>query len=780
VSGVIGQSVLRTEDRPLLTGAAQFVDDLHLPGSAYATVLRSPHAHAAIRSIDVGAARAHPGVVDVLTAADLPESARIPMRMHSLPGMERFLQSPLARDKVRYSGDPVAVVVAESRYVAEDAAELIEVAYEPLDPVLDQEAAVESGSTALFEDAGTNVAAEVDIEFGDVDEAFESAAVVVEERVAIQRHAAVPLEPRGLAAAVDERTGTLTVWGASKIVHVNRRILAQMLGWERERVRLVELAVGGGFGARGEFYPEDYLIPFCAIRLGRAVSWTADREEDLRSTNHSREQVHRIALAMDADGRFLGLRDDLLFNTGAYVRTHGSLLPGMTAALLPGPYRWGSFRANARQVLTNKTPAGTYRAPGRYEANVARERIIDVAARRIGVAPDELRRRNLVEPEAMPYSTGTHADGHPVVYDSGDFPLLLDKALDLFDQDGALAWRDEPLPANKRRGVGYAYFVEKSAIAEWDYARVELNSAGKVVVHAGSASVGQGVDTVLAQICADGFGVGFEDVAAVHHGDTDDVPYGMGAFGSRATAMAGAAVMQAATVLRERVLETAGEMLEAAPEDLDIADGRVVPRGSPTLGVSLAEVAEAAQPVNALRRGGTPGLSEEGYFFSEDMSFPYGVHCAAVELDVETGAVEIERFAIAYDVGRAVNPMLIHGQIAGGAAQGLGGALFEEMAYGPDGQLVAGSFMDYLLPTSQEVPVFRVLVTEDAPSPRSPFGAKGAGEGGTSAAGAVLANAVSDALGTEALELPLTPERIVRLARASAARAGASAEATAR
>jgi CO/xanthine dehydrogenase Mo-binding subunit len=365
----------------------------------------------------------------------------------------------------------------------------------------------------------------------------------------------------------------------------------------------------------------------------------------------------------------------------------------------------------------------------------------------------------------MPYATGTHTDGHPVVYDSGDYPLLLGKALELFDHEGALEWRRQPPPPGKRRGVGFAYFVEKSAIAEWDYARVELNSAGKAVVHAGSASVGQGVETVLAQICADGLGIDYEGVAAVLHGDTDDVPYGMGAFGSRATAMAGAAVLRAAEVLRERVLEVAGDMLEAAPADLDIVGERVVPRGSPTLGVSLVEVAEAARPVNALRRGSAPGLSEEGFFFSEDMSFPYGVHCVAVEVDVETGAVEIERYAIAYDVGRAVNPMLIHGQIVGGAAQGLGGALLEEMAYGPDGQLVAGSFMDYLLPTAQEVPDFRVLVTEDAPSPRSPFGVKGAGEGGTAAAGAVLANAVSDALGVEALELPLTPERIVRLAR---------------
>ena len=763
-AGVIGRSVRRLEDRPLLVGQACFVDDLDLPGAAHAALLRSPHAHAAIESIDVTAALAHPGVVGVLTAADVPAGVRIPMRMFARPGMERFLQAPLAADVVRYSGEPVAVLVAESRYVAEDALELIDVAYRPLPPVLDAAQAVGDGAR-LFPDAGTNVAAEFTIAHGDVEAAFAAADVVVEERIVCQRHAAVPLEPRGLVAAHDPRAGTLTLWGAAKIVQVNRRILAKLLGWAEERVRLVELHVGGGFGARGEFYPEDYLIPLAAMRTGRPVKWVADREEDLRTTNHSRDQVHDIALALAADGRFLALRDRMTFDTGAYVRTHATVVPSMTAGLLPGPYRFGAYRCDVQQLVTNKTPSGTYRAPGRYEANLARERVIDIAARRLGTDPVELRRRNMIGPASMPYDTGTEIDGHPVTYDSGDYPRLLDHALDLFDDAEMRRWRDAPAPPRRRRGIGVAAFVEKSAIGHWDYARVELASDGRVVVHAGTASIGQGVETVLAQICADTLGVSYEEIAAVRHGDTDSVPDGMGAFGSRATAIAGAAVMQATERLRERLLSTAADVLEASAADLEVVPGGVAVRGSSSSHVSLAALAEAASPPNALRRGAEPGLTTEAYFMTDEMSFPYGVHCAAVEVDVDTGGVEIVRYAIAYDVGRAINPKLIDGQIVGGAAQGVGGAFYEELAYGPDGQLVTGSFMDYLLPTALEAPPVRVRVTEDAPAPLNPLGAKGAGEGGTAAAGAVLAGAVSDALGADATALPLTPERVVRLAR---------------
>jgi aerobic carbon-monoxide dehydrogenase large subunit len=753
---MIGSPARRKEDPSLLTGAAQFAADLDRPGMVHAHVVRSPLAHARVRSVRLDGARALDGVLAVFLAEDLPAAVRIPMRMYSQPGMERYLQPPLAVDTVRYAGEPVALVVASSRYVAEDAAELIDVEYEPLPPLLSAAEALEPEAPLLHPETESNRAGHIVIEHGDVDAAFAAAQLVVEETMSIGRHAAVPMETRGLLAELDDSTGTLTVHGAAKVVHVNRRLLADLLGWPEARVRLVELCVGGGFGARGEFYPEDFLVPWAAIELGLPVCWTEDRDEHLRSTNHSREQVHEIAIALDADGRFLALRDSFTNDAGGYVRTHGLVVPGLTAALLPGPYAWPAYRCAVHHVVTNKTPAGTYRAPGRYEANFARERLIDIAAHRLGVDPVELRRLNLVQPEAMPYTTGTHADGHPVVYDSGDYPLLLQKAVERFDYEALRRWQREESPGGRRRGIGIGLFVEKSGIAQWEYARVELDGRGRPRVFSGGACVGQGHATTLAQVCADALGVPFAHVEVIH-GDTAVVPYGMGAFGSRAATLGGSAVLLGGKRLRERILERAGDVLEIGTADLDIDGDRVIARGAPQHSISLADL------VAGLSGDGQP-LSEEAFFRSEDMTFPYGVHVAAVEVDLETGGVHIERYGIAYEIGRAINPMLVHGQIVGGLAQGVGGALLEELAYDADGQLLAGSFMDYLLPTAGETPHVEVLVTEDCPTPRNPLGAKGAGEGGTAAAGAAIANAVSDALGVEVTRLPLSPARVVALA----------------
>lgn len=763
---VLGESVLRLEDRPLLDGSSCFVDDLDLDGALHATILRSPHGHALIREIDTGDARAMPGVVDVLTGSDLPGDVRIPMRMYSQPGMEKMLQPPLALDRVRYSGEPIAIVLAESRYLAEDAAERIAIEFEPLPAVLDGRQALEPESPLLFPELGSNLVTEIEAGYGELDEIFKEAPIVIEADLACGRHAAVPMEPRGLTAEYDPRTDVLTTWGAAKIVHINRGILAKLLKVKEENLRLVELHVGGGFGARGEFYPEDFLIPYCAKRFERPVKWSSDREEDLRSTNHSREQIHEIAIAAAEDGTFLALRDTVTFNTGGYVRTHGTVVPSMTVGLLPGPYKWTAYHCLARQVVTNKTPAGTYRAPGRYEANFARERIIDMLAHKLEADPNELRKKNLIPRSWMPFKTGTHIDGQYVTYDSGDYPKLHRETLKLFSYRDALKWRRAKTAPHLRRGIGSAWFIEKSGIAKWDYARVSLGSDAKFVVHAGSASIGQGVETALAQICASALGVEFDRVSEVRHGDTAEVPFGMGSFGSRATAIAGGAVHRASTKLRERIIARAAEALEASEDDMRLVDGAVQVAGSPSRRVTLAELIEAQQPGLALARGDTPGFTEEAFFFAGEMSFPYGFHVAAVEVDVETGQVRIERYAIGYDVGCAVNPRLIEGQIVGGLAQGIGGALLEEFTYSEDGQLTAGSFMDYLMPTVQETPEdIRVRISEDAPSPLSPIGAKGAGEGGTSAAGGAIANAVSDALGAEAMRLPLSPAAIVELSR---------------
>ena len=746
-----------------MRGEARFADDVLRPDTLHAHVLRSPVAHARIVSLDASAALSSPGVHAVLTGKDLlPEQEPIPTRMFASPELSRYLQFPLARDVVRYSGEPIGIVVAESRYAAEDAAELVEIDFDLLEPVIHIDSALVPGSTLVHDSTGSNTAASFTIEWGDIDRTIAEAALVVEERIECGRHAAVPLETRGIVAEFDQRSGLLTVLGAAKIPHINRRILARLLGWPEERVRLVELHVGGGFGGRGEFYPEDFLIPLCAIRLGRSVAWAEDRQEHLRASNHSREQIHHVTIALDAEGRFLALRDRFYNNTGAYIRTHGLVVPGMTAAMLPGPYRWPSFRCDVNQVVTNKTPAGTYRAPGRYEANFVRERMIDIAAHRLGLDPVELRLRNLIEPSDMPYATGTHTDGHPVVYDSGDYRRLVGLTLDQFDREAWMRWRDAAT-GPRRRGIGIALFVEKSGIARWDYARVEIGSQGAATVYSGGASLGQGLETVLSQICAESLGIDYESVSVVH-GDTAVIPDGMGAFGSRATTLGGSAVLLSSEELRRRLLELASDHLEIPPADLVVAGDRVVAKGAESRYVTLAKLYELSRPANVLGSGGKPFLTEEAYFFADDMTFPYGVHCVAVEIDTETGGVELSGYTVGYDVGRAVNPVLIEGQIVGGAAQGIGGALLEELVYDDDGQLVAGSFMDYLLPTAGEVPFVDVLVTEDAPTSRNPLGAKGAGEGGTAATGAAVANAVADALGVEPTRLPLTPERIVELA----------------
>jgi aerobic carbon-monoxide dehydrogenase large subunit len=752
----IGASPLRKEDWPLVRGEGTFIADFKRPGMVHAFVVRSPLAHARFTTIDRTATLGAPGVLDVITAEDLPDRGRpIPTRMFADEGSNRFLQRPLADGVVRYSGEPVAVVIADTRYLAEDAAELLSIDYEPLDVVLDGDAAVEPGAPLLQPTTGTNVAGHLVVKTGNPDESFEQAHLVIKEEFRVQRHAAVPLETRGLLAEYDAATESLTLWGAAKIPHVNRTILARLLGWKDEsKVRLVELHVGGGFGARGEFYPEDFLIPFAAIRTGKPVQWVEDREENLRATNHSREQVHRAEIALEKDGTFLGLRDSLINNTGAYVRTHGMTVPGLSVSMLPGPYKWPSYRAEFRSVVTNKTPGGTYRSPGRFEINFVRERLVDMAAHQLGIDPVEIRRRNLIDRASFPHEVGTSYDGHPVIYDSGDYVLLLDKALAAFDYEGMKRWRHEPARDGLRRGLGIGYFVEKAGPAEREYARVELNDKGDVIVYTGSVSVGQGVETIFAQICVSHLGLPFERVTVVH-GDTALIPEGMGAFGSRAAMLGGAAVMGASDQIRKRLLDAAAEELEAAPADLMLTTEGVSVVGAPARNVPLTTLLSSL--------GGV--IKEENRFVCDLLGFPYGIHFAAVEVDPASGAIHIHRYAVAYDIGRCINPVLVKGQISGGLAQGVGGTLLEEFSFDESGQPQSASFMDYLLPTSEEVPDLELLITEDAPSPLNPLGVKGAGEGGTAAVGAAIGNAVSDALGREVTRLPLTPERVMELAR---------------
>ncbi len=761
----VGASIRRNEDPRLLNGRGRYVADIRLAGAAQMVVLRSPHAHARILGTDVTAARRASGVLDVITFADLPATVQpIPVRPTPLPSMVACLQFPLANDIVRYVGEPVAAVVAEDRYRAEDARELVQVEYEPLRVVTDAESGAARDAPRLHASLEDNVVASWTVEIGEVDAAFAQADLIVREQLRVQRHTGVPLETRGLVAEYDDGRGVLTMWGPTKVPHFNRGVLATMLGLPEHGIHFIEPEVGGGFGVRGEFYPEDFLVPWLAMRIGRPVAWVEDRLEHMLATNHSRQQVHQVELAVRSDGTILGLRDRFTNDHGAYVRTHGATVPKLTSALLPGPYRIPAYRSEAACVLTNKTPTGTYRGPGRFEAAFVRERALDLAAERLEIDPAEIRRRNFIAPAEMPYDLQIGVLDTPVIFDSGNYGRLLDQALERFDY---AAWRERRRAARAEGrlvGIGIGCFVEKSGLGPYETARVEIDLSGRVVLYTGITSLGQGMETILAQICAERLGVEPKEVTVVH-GDTAVVPPGGGSFASRGTVMAGNAADQAALRLREKLLALASHRLEVAAGDLEIAAGRVRVAGAPERGLTFAEAARAALPGQPLPAGSSPLLAESAYFVSEQMTYPYGVHIAAVEVDGETGQIEVLRFLIAYDVGRAINPMLVHGQLVGGAAQGFGGAVLEELVYDQDGQLASSTFMDYLLPTSAETPPFDVLLVEECPSPLNPLGVKGAGEGGTVGVSAALANAVSDAVGAPVRQLPLSPERVLGLVR---------------
>jgi len=768
----IGQSVRRVEDGPLLRGEGRFAADIDLPRQLHMRVVRSDVACGLLRAVDADAARAADGVAAVWTAADVAGVEPIDFRLRQ-PGFEQMLpyrQPVLARGRVRYVGEPVAAVFAEDAYRAEDAADEVVVEIDPLDPVLDPTA--EPGDFGDGLDTEAMVFTE---QVGDVEAALAAAHRVIELELSVGRHSGIPLECRGALARLHPDTGVLEVLGAAKVPFHNRDELARMVGMAPSRVVLREGHVGGGFGIRGELYPEDVLVALAAVRLRRPVKWIEDRREHMVAANHSRDQHHRVRAAIGPDGAIAGLDVAFTADQGAYVRTHGATVPTLTAALLPGPYRVPSYRVAGRVRLTNKTPAGTYRSPGRYEGTFVRERVLDAAADATGLDRLEVRRRNLIGPAEMPFDRGTSALGTRVVYDSGDYPRLMERAIEHWDLAAEARRLEDRRAAGEAVGIGYGFFVEKSGLGPYAGARVEVDEAGCVRVVTGAASVGQGVETVIAQICGEVLGVGLEAISVVH-GQTDQMAYGLGAFASRVTVMTGSAAHRAAVGLRDRIAEAAAELLEADPADLELAGGRVQVAGAPAKSLSLGEVAAAAAPGRPGAARGRPGLVCEDWFETTHMTYPYGFHAAVVRIDADTGRAAVERYLVAYDVGRAVNPMLVEGQVVGGAAQGIGGALLEEFAYDGGGQPLAASFMDYLLPTAAETPPVEVLVTEDAPSPLNPLGVKGAGEGGAAACGAAVASAIDDALGRpgSVRSLPATPEQIHRLAQEAGARSRSS------
>ncbi|HEX3487679.1 MAG TPA: xanthine dehydrogenase family protein molybdopterin-binding subunit, partial [Micropepsaceae bacterium] len=727
----IGRALARLEDEPLLRGQGRFADDIGFAGQLHMRVVRSQIAHGRILGIDTTAALAVKGVIAVWTAAEISYLGPIDFRDPAAEVLKPYRQYALARDCVRYVGDPVAAVFAEDPYTAEDAAALVGVELAELPPLLDVTAAPGEFASGLSTEPIT-----IENAYGDLDAAFEVAAHVIELELSIGRHSGVPLEARGAIARYDPERDVLELYGAAKVPHRTRDNLARVLGRVPESVHLKEGNVGGGFGIRGELYPEDVLVSAAARRFARPVKWIEDRREHLIAANHSREQHHRLRAAVDAQGHVLGMDDEFFHAQGAYVRTHGARVPDLTSGMLSGPYHMPAFRSRAHFRLTNKTPAATYRAPGRYEGTFVRERLFDAVAAKLGLDRVEVRRRNLISADAMPFARGLSALGTDVVLDSGDYPLLLDKTL------ARIGWNalQEECALRRRKGeavgIGLACFVEKTGLGPKDGVHIHLQSSGEIELVTGGASLGQGFETVMAQICADGLGVDYRRIRVVH-GQTDRIADGVGAHASRATVMTGSATYDAALNLRKAVIDIAAELLQAPAHALAIADGAVARRDKEAgPSITLAEIA---------RQHG--GLSCEGWHRTDHMTYPYGVHVAKLRVDRETGGVTIERFLVAYDIGRAVNPMMIEGQIAGGYAQGLGGALYEEFLYSADGQPLSASFADYLMPTACEVSPVGVLVTEDAPSPLNPLGLKGAGEAGVTAVGAAIASAIDDAIG---------------------------------
>jgi carbon-monoxide dehydrogenase large subunit/6-hydroxypseudooxynicotine dehydrogenase subunit gamma len=753
----IGQPVTRLEDPPLVAGRGAFAGDINFPHQLHMRIVRSAHAHGRIVSIDAAAARALPGVFAVWTAEDIAEVPPIDFREGSIPALDPYRQPVLAKGRVRYVGDPIAAVFAVDAYVAEDAADLVEAEIEELPPLLDAQAA-----PVEFSAGHSTEAALIRQGYGDVDAVFRTAPHVVEVALAIGRHSGVPLETRGAIGRYDAARGILELHGAAKVPHRIQELLSRMLGLPPSSIHVHESHVGGGFGIRGELYPEDVLVCVAAKRFNRPVKWIEDRREHLIAANHSRQQLHKIRAAVDDNGVILAIDDRYFHDQGAYVRTHAARVVHMTAGILPGPYRVPAYRALGHFRLTNKTPAATYRAPGRYETTFVRERLVDAIAEKLKIDRIDIRRRNAIGPEEMPYPRPLEALGEEIHYDTGDYVGLLDKLFVKIGWDALNADVKTRKAAGELVGVGVAMFVEKSGLGPTDGVNISIDTSGMVEIVTGGASIGQGFETVMAQVAADALGVDYRKCRVIH-GQTDRIAFGIGAHASRATVMTASATHIAALKLREKALDMAAELLQTTPGALDIVDGEVTRNdrpGGPSIG--LGAIAQNLAPTSKTRGNRDPGLSAEGWFRTEHQVYPYGSHVAVVRVDRDTGGVAVERYCIAYDIGRAINPATVHGQIVGGYAQGLGGALFEEFTYSERGDPLAVTFADYLLPAMHETPAPEVLLREDYTTPLNPLGIKGAGESGITGVGAAIASAIDDAIGMPGAikELPITPQRL--------------------
>jgi len=759
---MIGASVRRKEDWRFVTGRGRYVDDLRPADALHLAIVRGVHAHARVTAVAAGPARSIDGVVGVFTLDDLPELRGVlPPPPVAAVKLQEYRQSALADGLVRFAGEPIAAVVAVSPYLARDGAAAVSVEYEPLAAATDPERAIAPGAPLVHAHWSTNVAATVSVGFGDVDAVLRAADLVVTRRLEFGRMSATPMEPRAVAARWDAVTGTLHLWSTAQIPYVVAQRVAEALGLPADAVRVTAPDVGGGFGCKGPVYPEEVIAAVLARRLGRPIRWTETRGEGFVSTTHASGQIHEATLALRRDGSFLALVDDFLVDAGAYV-PRGAVVVNVTATHLPGLYRFDAFRGRGRLVVTHRAPTAPYRGAGRPQATFPVERLIDIAARELAIDPVELRRRNLIAREALPFQRGIpYRDGMPVVYDSGDYGALLDTAV---ERSGYRTFRDRQRAARgegRLLGFGLATYNEATGVGPHEGAAVTIEADGRVRVAIGPPSQGQGHETVLAQVCADRLGVALEEVT-VSGGDTARFPFGSGTYASRVTVIAGNAVAQAADAVRERVARLAALALECDAHDVVVAGGRAEVKGAPDRGLDFRALAALAVRPDVVRRLGDAGLSTTRYFSPESVTWAGGVHAATVEVDRETGAVTVLAYHVVHDAGHEINPRLVEGQAHGGVVQGLGMATSEGIVYDEAGQLLTATLMDYGLPRADATPAIDVTSC-DSPSPLNPLGVKGTGEGSAGPPPAALANAVADALAQAGVEVNAIPISRARL-----------------
>ena len=763
-SRLIGAPIKRREDPRLVQGLSHYVDDIKLVNTLHCTFLRSDYAHADIKSIDTEAAENLAGVVNVITGADISGKVGSIPCAAEIEGLKVPDHPALAVDRVRFVGEPIAAVVATDPYIARDALDLIEVEYDELPAVVDLDAAIESDSTVIYDEFDDNIAFTMPLDAGDVDAAFAEADHVVSQRFVNQRLIPNSIEPRGVLAEYLPGEGTLTVWSSTQVPHHLKTILSLLLDFPEQLVRVIAPEVGGGFGSKLNVYPEEAVVAYLATQLRKPVKWIEKRSEGFTTTIHGRDQVDYVDMAVQNDGTITALRAKLLANMGAYHQLLTPIIPVLTYLMMPGAYKISNIKLELIGVFTNKMATDAYRGAGRPEATHIIERMVDLAAQTLGMDPREIRFKNFPQPDEFPLEMATG-----VTYDSGNYQMSFNKALDTVDYASLRTRQAELRGQGRYMGIGIATYAEICGMGPsvgvagggWESGTVRIERTGKVTVLTGVSPHGQGQETSFAQIVADEYGISIDDIAVIH-GDTGRQPQGIGTFGSRATAVGGAALIIATQQVKDKMAQIAAHMLEANVDDLVFEDGNIFVQGSPDSAVTFADVAATAHVAVNLPPEVEPGLEATHFFEPSNFTYPFGAHISIVEVDPETGEIDLQRYVAVDDCGNIINPLLVDGQVHGGIAQGLGQALYEGAVYDENGQLLTGSFMDYAIPKATQVPRFETEHTT-TPSPVNPLGVKGVGEAGTIASSPCLVNAVVDALspfGITDIDMPLTPNRV--------------------